>query len=387
MCQTLTDLEPGATYYWRVDQIDGDGSVHTGDVWRFVATPNTAYSPIPRDGDKWIDPNAVLTWLPGRTATAHDVYFGTDRDAVTVRDPGAFIANLVAPMYRPGPLQPGVTYYWAVDEIGDDRYDGAVWSFTTFDGGGVRAEYFANMTASGQPFLTQVEETVDHTWDEGPIAGTLVDGVSARWTADLEIAIGDTYTFITTSDDGVRLWLDGVPLIDNWTTHGPMDDYSRPLDLAPGIYTLRMEWYDYCAGATAQLWWQTPSMGRQILPPGPLQPPLRAIPLYPAGRATNVSRDVVLKWSPGERAAMHDVYFGQDPNAVAEATPADANVYRYTLPRGQTTWTPGPLDSGRTYYWRIDEVNPGEPDSPWPGHVNSFTTVADQPPASSSPRR
>ncbi len=382
LCQMPADLEPGATYYWRVDQIDADGKVYTGDVWCLMATPSTAYSPSPRDGDKWIRTDVILNWLPGRTATAHEIFFGADKSAVIARDAIVFRESSNIPVYAPGPLEPGVTYYWAVDELdGGSRYEGAVWSFTTFSGGGVKAEYFPNMTLSGEPVVTQVEDQIDHDWGEGAIAGLLSDGVSARWTADLEVAITDTYTFITTSDDGVRLWLDGKPLIDNWTNHGPMDDYSRPTGLSPGVYSLRMEWYDFWSGATLQLWWQTPSTGRQIVPAGPLQPPLRATPLCPANGSANVSPKVAIKWLAGTLACAHDVYLGRDAEAVAAATPADTGVYQARLPLDQTAWTPGSLECDQTYYWRIDEVNPDDPDTPWRSHVYSFTTAASSPPA------
>lgn len=376
VCQMPADLEAGATCYWRVDQIDGDGKVYTGDVWHFVATPNTAYSPSPRDGDKWIGTDTVLRWLPGRMGTAHEVFFGTHKQAVIARDASVFQGNQVATICYPGSLEPGVTYYWAVDEMNDgNRYEGPVWSFTTFSGGGVKAEYFPNMTLSGEPAVTQIEDQIEHYWGEGAIVGPLADAVSARWTADLEIAIADTYTFITTSDDGVRLWLDGKLLIDNWTGHGPMDDYSRPVELAPGIYSLRLEWYDLWLGATLQLWWQTPSMGRQIIPAGPLQPLVRAKPLYPADGDVNVPQNVMLRWTAGDMAVAHDVYFGPDAEAVAAATPADAAVYQARLPLQQTTWTAGPLGYNQTCYWRIDEVNPDEPEHPRQGRVCSFTTA------------
>ncbi len=376
MCQMPPDLEPGATYYWRVDQIDGNGKVYVGDVWHFVATPNTAYSPSPRDGDKWIRTDTILSWLPGRTATAHEVFFGTRKQDVIARGASVCRGNQDATIYDPGLLEPGATYYWAVDELdGGSRYEGPVWSFTTFFSGGVKAEYFPNMTLAGEPAVTQIEDRIDHDWGEGTIAGLLNDGVSARWTADLEIAIADAYTFITTSDDGVRLWLDGKLLIDNWTGHGPMDDYSRPVELAPGIYSLRMEWYEVWMGAMIQLWWQTPSTGRQIIPAGPLQPPLWAKPLCPANGDANVPQNVTLTWSAGDLAVAHDVYFGRDAEAVAAATPADAAIYRGRLPLQQTAWTPGPLEWHQTYYWRIDEINPDAPESPWKGRVCSFTTA------------
>ena len=89
----------------------------------------------------------------------------------------------------------------------------------------------------------------------------------------------------------------------------------------------------------------------------------------------------VLSWTPGVYAVSHDVYFGTDPNAVRDATNetnAD-NIALWTEFKGNqdlTTYDPGPLELGRTYYWRIDEVNEAEPDSPWIGSVWVFT-VAD----------
>ncbi len=154
-----------------------------------------------------------------------------------------------------------------------------------------------------------------------------------------------------------------------------MDDYSPPLDLTPGFYSLQVEWYDLQGGSMLQLWWETPSTGRTILPAGPLQPPLRARLPYPTNGDVNVPQEVTLSWSAGDSAAMHDVYFGEDAAAVRTASPQDAEVYKGSLPLDQTTWTTGPLQPNRTYYWRIDEVNADEPDSPWQGQVWSFTTA------------
>jgi hypothetical protein len=69
------------------------------------------------------------------------------------------------------------------------------------------------------------------------------------------------------------------------------------------------------------------------------------------------------------------VYFGDDAAAVAEATTANADVYRGRQARAQVTFDPGPLEWSKTYYWRVDEVNDASPDSPWKGSVWSFTTA------------
>jgi len=71
-------LEPGTTYYWRVDEIDPDGTVHAGDVWTFMATPNEAFAPNPPDDAPNQDPSVTLSWTAGLSGLSHDVYFGAD---------------------------------------------------------------------------------------------------------------------------------------------------------------------------------------------------------------------------------------------------------------------------------------------------------------------
>jgi hypothetical protein len=370
-------LEPGATYYWRIDEEEAGGVVRTGDVWSFTTAPLKAFDPSPRNGDKWIDPNANLTWQGGQDAFQHDLYFGTDKDAVTARDPSVSQGVMFLTEYDPGTLQPGTTYYWVVDEI-DGGYMGDLWSFTTNvpGTGGVKAEYFGNMTVSGAPFLTQVEPEINHSWgDPGGPAPGVVDQFSARWTADLEIAVADTYTFITTSDDGARLWLNDVQIINGWVDQSTTDWLSEPQKLEPGIYSLRMEYYENGGGAVAQLSWQTPTVARQIIPAGPLQPPVRAKAIYPKDNDVNVPQDITLMWSTGEKAVTHDVYFGEEEAAVASATPADAGLYKGSQALESNTWSPGALEWNKTYYWRIDEVNAADSDSPWTGAVWSFTTA------------
>ena len=374
----LIPLDPGGTYYWRVDEITADGTVTTGDVWSFTMVPLTAYDPNPRDGDKWIATDVTLTWQRGLGAASHDVYIGTDRDAVANRDAAVFAGNTLVPSLTPDALAENTTYYWLVDELSTAgaKQEGDVWSFTTIGpGGGVKAEYYMGMTPGGNPIVTQIEDSIDHNWGSNEVAGGVSDNISARWTADLEIAVADTYTFVTTSDDGVRLWLDGERIINNWTDHGTTNNLSRPIYLEPGIYRLRMEWYENGGGAVAQLSWETPSMARQIIPAGPLQPPVKAMAVYPRPGDTDVPQDVILMWAAGDDAVRHDVYFGDDAEAVAGATTASAGVYRGRQDLEATSYSPGLLEWNKTYYWRIDEVNAADADSPWQGPVWSFTTA------------
>ena len=369
-------LTPGQTYYWRVDAIAADGTVTEGKTWSFLAAPLTAYKPTPLDGDKWISVDTDLQWQPGQGATAHTVYFGTDRAAVEARDPGTLLGETVAPEIDLPTLEQNTQYFWAVDESGGGDQPGPVWTFTTEGGGGgIKGEYFTNTTLSGLPAVTRIDQTVNINTDESVADGIPADGWSARWTADLEIAIADAYTFSVNSQDGTRLWIDGELLIDVWgITTVTSQFYSVPIELEPGTHSLRLEFFDSGGTAVQELYWSSSRIEEQIIPAGPLQPPLRARTLYPPDEAVDIPQDVTLVWSSGEKADSHDVYFGQDANAVANATPADP-TYQGSQPLEETSFMPGELDWNKTYYWRVDEVNDVESASPWASAVWSFTTA------------
>jgi len=92
----------------------------------------------------------------------------------------------------------------------------------------------------------------------------------------------------------------------------------------------------------------------------------------PFDGAVDVPRNKVFSWSPGIYAVEHDVYLGTNGPAVENAVSPDVPPGRGR--QIQTTYDPGVLELGTTYYWRIDEVNDAEVDSPWKGQVWSFTT-------------
>ena len=87
----------------------------------------------------------------------------------------------------------------------------------------------------------------------------------------------------------------------------------------------------------------------------------------------DVKPSVVLGWVAGAVAESHEVYFGSDADAVANATKASPE-YKGPKALGEESYDPGLLALNTTYYWRIDEVNDASTDSPWAGKVWSFTT-------------
>jgi hypothetical protein len=130
-------LEPGVTYYWRVDEIEADGeTVHAGNIWSFTVMALMAYRPNPADGAPDASTTPNLTWLPGQGAIQHHVYFGGSSDAVSQGAPETDkgIRALADANFAPGMLDALTTWYWRVDEILPDKTvrPGPVWSFTTY---------------------------------------------------------------------------------------------------------------------------------------------------------------------------------------------------------------------------------------------------------------
>ena len=124
-------LVPGMTYYWRVDEVQTDGTtVHKGTVWSFSIPAKIATNPSPADGAEFIGPDSVvLSWKPGFGAKLHTVYFGDDYDEVNSAT-GGLPQGTAA--FDPGPLEVEKVYYWRVDEFDAvETYKGDVWSFTT----------------------------------------------------------------------------------------------------------------------------------------------------------------------------------------------------------------------------------------------------------------
>jgi regulation of enolase protein 1 (concanavalin A-like superfamily) len=371
------DFIPGQRYYWRVDEIEADKvTIHTGKLWSFTAAPATANTPTPKSGMRWVDVNTSLEWRPGINNKSHDVYFGLNAADVAAGTGGTFKGNQLTTTFNPGPLAETTTYYWKIDEHTDtEMYPGELWSFTTIASGGLgaKAEYFGNMNLEGNPILTRIEDSIDHRWEwDVEVLPGISDNISARWTADLEFAFTEPMTLITTSEDGVRLYVDGQLVIDNWTMHTATED-TYTFDVVAGqIVNIVMEWYEAAGNAVIKLSWQSPSTPKQIIPPGPLQMPRRAGSPIPANGEVNVKHNIKLRWTSGDDALQHDVYFGTNENDVRNATTTTVDIYKGRQDLGQTSYIPGTLDWNTTYYWRIDEIGSAKT---WKGSVWSFTVA------------
>ncbi len=137
---------------------------------------------------------------------------------------------------------------------------------------GLSATYFDQDNTSGAYFtgftVEQVDATVDFNWSSSaPVTGIGSDRFSVRWEGYVIASETDNFEFRTRSDDGVRLYIDDVLVIDNWTNHGPRYDYSVAIPMvADQQYKIKMEYYENTGGAVAQLQWQNSSFSWVTIP-------------------------------------------------------------------------------------------------------------------------
>jgi len=307
---------------------------------RIAGNQPFASRPDPKDGALHENTWVTLSWMPGDFAVSHDVYLGENPDNVkeATRDSELFRGNqglgmefFIAGFFGypyPDGLVNGTTYYWRIDEVNDadpnSPWKSDVWSFSI-----PPKTAYSPDPANGAEF---VDLNVRFTWTAG--YGAILNYV----------VFGEDF-------DEVSSAAAGVP-------SGPVSYNPGPLKLAKTYYW-RVDVFDGIETHKGEVWSFT-TLGAVSGP-------------NPTDGAVGVSPSGVLSWDAGAVAASHDVYFGADADAVRNATTASPE-YKGPKALGEENYDPGELTLSTTYYWRIDEVNGVNPDSPWAGNVWSFTT-------------
>ena len=294
-----------------------------GKVWPF------AFGPTPADGALNMDTWVSMSWTPGGLAVSHDVYFGEDFNDVNDGAEGTFQGNQATTDFIAGfpgfavpeGLVPGTTYYWRVDEVNEAEpnspWKGKVWSF----GIPPKTAYFPDPADGAEA----VDVNVKLSWTPG-------------FGAKLHHAyFGDNF-------DDVSNAAGALPLGD--TTYDP-----GPLEMAKTYYW-RIDEFDIIETHKGDIWSFTTE--------GAVGSP------DPAKGAVDVTQTPVLTWVPGVFADTHEVYFGADATSLENK--GSGNL-------GSESFEPGQLEWNTTYYWRVDEANNANADSPWTGPLWSFTTA------------
>ncbi len=98
------------------------------------------------------------------------------------------------------------------------------------------------------------------------MANVNADTFSVRWTGKIKPQFTETYTFTTTADDGVRLYVDGRLIIDNWVDQVATSRTGSIALEAGRLYDIKMEYYERTGLASASLAWSSASKPLQIIP-------------------------------------------------------------------------------------------------------------------------
>ncbi len=296
-----------------------------------------AFGPAPADGALHAETWANLGWYPGDSAVSHDVYFGDNFNAVNDGTAETYQGNQTDTFFVvgfpgfpfPDGLVPGTTYYWRIDEVNDTEpnspWKGPVWSFMVPP----KTAYYP-IPADGAEFI---DPDVELSW---------TGGFGAKLHT---VYFGDNF-------DEVNNATGGLP--QGATTYTP-----GTLKLEK-VYYWRVDEFDAVETYKGDVWGFTT--------PGAVGS------LNPSNGAVDVKQTQILNWLPGDHAASHEVYLGTDKEAVRNAD-AGSPEYKGTMNLGSENYDPGKLQWDVTYYWRVDEVNNANADSPWTGLVWSFTTA------------
>ena len=305
------------------------GSLHIDNVLIGFVDVEKAKDPSPEDGAIHPDTWASLNWKAGAFATSHDVYFSDNLADVEAGAEAAFQGNQTADYIvvgfpgfpYPDGLVNGTTYYWRIDEVSDtdanSPWVGNVWSFTV------------------PPKTAYVPDPAD---------GAESVNVNSRlkWTPGYGAMLHTVY-FGDNFDD-VNNATGGLP-------QGNTDYDPGTLEMAKTYYW-RVDEFDGTGTYKGDIW--------SFITEGAVANP------NPANGAVDVSQTAILSWTPGVFGTSHEVYFGTD--AASLELKGSGNL-------GSETYDPGQLEWNTTYYWRIDDANNANADSPWTGPLWSFATA------------
>lgn len=186
----------------------------------------------------------------------------------------------------------------------------------TGSGTGLTGVYFDNMDYTGYKF-NRTDATVNNDYGNGSPEATIgPDTFSIRWLGEVQAQSTGTYTFYTTTDNGVRLYVNNQLVIDKYADGFGPTEHSGTISLTSGQkYSIKMEFYENGGGAVAKLAWSGPNVSKQIIPTsqlykftGDVVPPGQPTSLRKNG--TETSSSIPLAWTApsGEVPAKYQLY-------------------------------------------------------------------------------
>lgn len=269
------------------------------------------------------------------------------------------IVGAATTSYTDSGLAGSTTYYYRVSAINDGGASGYVTANATTpapptigSGNGLAGEYFDTKNLVGLQ-LVRVDNTVNFNWNSSaPDPSMSTSNYSVRWLGDVQPLYSETYTFSTTTDDGVRLWVNGQLLIDKWQDQGATQ-WSGSITLVAGQkYSIEMDYYQDGGGASAQLAWSSPSQTEQIIPESQLYAPDTVAPAAPTDLTATAPLvgTISLTWnslSDDEQGTIIERKTGPD-GTYSQISSLAGNITSYD----DMTVTPG-----TQYFYEVLSVN------------------------------
>jgi glucose/arabinose dehydrogenase len=160
---------------------------------------------------------------------------------------------------------------------------------TNGTGTGLRGEYFDNIDFTNSK-VVRTDSTVNFNWGNGSPDPTIGNNTfSVRWTGQIQAKFDEEYTFYTTTDDGVRLKINGQTVVDRFVDQASTTATGKITLAANQKYNIEMEYYENAGGANAQLEWSSASQGRQVVATSQLYSNGTPPPPPPGGSGTGLT--------------------------------------------------------------------------------------------------
>lgn len=140
---------------------------------------------------------------------------------------------------------------------------------------GLRGEYRNSLDLSGPAEIVRTDPTINFNWaSQAAGQGVTRNRFSVRWVGFIEAPVTGNFAFSTTSSSGIRLWVNGINIINNWTAHAAKTDTATPLTLIAGRrYAVRIDYFTETANGVSALSWAYPGQAQQPVPQARLFPP------------------------------------------------------------------------------------------------------------------
>jgi hypothetical protein len=233
---------------------------------------------------------------------------------------------------------------------------------------GLAATYWDNFDFTG-PSVHRVDSTVNFNWRQGsPDSKIVADTFSARWTGFVQAAKSESFTFYTSSDDGVRLFVDGKRVIDKWQPQNKTE-YRGTFALTAGKkHSISLEYFERRGAAAMELGWSSTSTPRQIVPSSALFTQVAHAPSSDGGGGGGgVDVPVVVPGAPQGVAASSSVgrvdvvwsdVSGESSYRIERSfDPAGPWESAGTVGADTTSYHDGGVLANTRYYYRVRAAN------------------------------